>query len=144
MIDYCNADTILPGEDNVAIPPSIFDPSTIKDTGRGWPKEGPGRAEGSGSQLRQSLDHVLFVMFETAACKSLMERSDSSIQTLQSLTGLQQVRRRLKNITYKAVRGSAWELAPSDAVGVVLGFSGLGARDGREQHGLLVATASLA
>lgn len=142
-IDYSNADAIMSGDANVAIPKRGFDPADAKNCGTGWQQEGPGRVEGSGLKLRASLDDVLVVMFATAAQQSLKQLFDSTTQTFQSLAGLRQLRRSLERITYKALRGRAWDLAPSGAIGVVLRFGGLGARNGKGQHELLVVTASL-
>jgi len=142
-VDYSNADAILSANANVAIPRRGFNVAGVKHNGSGWQNEGPGRVEGSGLKLRKSLVDVLVVMLATAARHSLKELFDSSAQTFQSLAGLRQLRRELQGITYKALRGRAWDLAPSGAIGVVLRFGGLGARDGKGQHELLVVTASL-
>eukprot|EP00168_Porphyra_purpurea_P019251 TRINITY_DN7587_c0_g1_i1.p2 TRINITY_DN7587_c0_g1~~TRINITY_DN7587_c0_g1_i1.p2 ORF type:complete len:248 (-),score=50.03 TRINITY_DN7587_c0_g1_i1:279-1022(-) len=93
--------------------------------------------------MRKSLVDVLVVMFAMAARQSLKQLFDSSAQTFQSLAGLRQLRRELRGITYRALRSRAWDLAPSGAIGVVLKFGGLGARNGKGQHELLFATASL-
>jgi len=142
-IDHSNANAILSGTAEVAMPGSGFNPATVKNDGRGWPSEGPGRVEGSGLKLRKSLENVLVVMFASAAHQSLQERFDSSADTFRSMAALRKLRRELDCITYKDLRGRAWDLAPSGAVGVVLRFGGLGARDGKGQHELLVSTASL-
>lgn len=96
-----------------------------------------------GLKLRKSLDNVLVVMFATAAYQSLKERFDSSNDIFRSIAALRKLRRELSCITYKALRDRAWDLAPSGAVGVVLRVGGLGARDGKGQHELLVTTAAL-
>lgn len=77
-IDYCNADTILSGTADLASPVPGFHPTAVKVTGGGCPRDGPGRAEGSGLKLRTSMDDVFIVNLVTAAHQSLKERFDSS------------------------------------------------------------------
>ena len=75
-IEYFHAVVILDDQSTTATPASGFDASKVKDDGRGWPTWGPGRAQGSGLQLRRSLEDVLVVMFATMANESLSETSD--------------------------------------------------------------------
>ncbi|OSX80078.1 hypothetical protein BU14_0060s0043 [Porphyra umbilicalis] len=142
-IEYLHAEDILDHQSTTATPASGFDSSKVKDDGRGWPTWGPGRAQGSGLHLRRSLEDVLVVMFATMANESLSERFDSSERVFLSLAALRKLRMEYNHITYKALHGRVWDLAPSGAIGVVLCFSALGSRDHNGQHQLLVATASL-
>lgn len=143
-IDYLNADVILAGDDGEAGPPlGVFNAANVKIDSGGWPHEGPGRGEGSGLHLRASLTTVLEVMFATMAYNSLAEHFDSSAHTFKCMAALRELRRKHKKITYAALRGRVWDLAPSGAVGVVVRFGGHGSRDSSGQHELVVMTASL-
>ena len=142
-IEYFHAVVILDDQSTTATPASGFDASKVKDDGRGWPTWGPGRAQGSGLQLRRSLEDVLVVMFATMANESLSEPFDSSERVFLSLAALRKLRMEYDHITYKALHGRVWNPAPSGAIGVVLCFSAPGSRDKNGQHQLLVATASL-
>lgn len=142
-LEYLNADDILSDAADVATLEGGFDASKVKIGGGGWPSERPGRAEGSGLHLRQSLDIVLIVLFATMAYRSLTERFESSERTFEALTALRRLRRQHEKITYAAMHNRVWDLAPSGAIGVVVRFGGYGARDSSGRHELVVLTASL-
>jgi len=142
--EYAYAKDVLAGKTVNAAPAGAFDPSTMRVPGGGWPNAGPGRLEGSGLRLSDSLGDVLVVMFATMAYQSLTKRFDSSDDTMKALSGLRALRRRYKRITYAALRNRVWDLAPSGAIGVVVKFGGTGSRDNKGKHQVLVATASLA
>lgn len=137
-IDYLNADDILSDAADAGTAVGGFDAANVKIGGGGWPSEEPGRGEGSGLHLRESLYTVLVVMFATMAYRSLTERFDSSEQTFDSLASLRKLRRRHEKVTYAAMRNRVWDLAPSGAVGVVVIFGGHGARDSSGRHELFV------
>ena len=142
-MEYMSADVILAAND--AQPPhsSGFAPPTARRDAAGWQEEGPGRELGSGLRLRESLGKVLEVLFCTMAYASLKQRFDSSDDTLRAMAALRNMRRMRSKITYKALRGRAWDLAPSGAIGVVLIFGGHGSRSDAGQHQVVVATAWL-
>ncbi|OSX72061.1 hypothetical protein BU14_0474s0007 [Porphyra umbilicalis] len=142
-MEYLSADAILAA--NVAQPPhsSGFAPPTAPRAAAGWKEEGPGRERGSGLRLRESLGKELEVLFCTMAYASLKQRFDSSDDTLRAMAALRNMWRMRAKITYKALRGRAWGLAPSGAVGVVLRFGSSGSRNDEGQHQVVVATAWL-
>jgi len=73
----------------------------------------------------------------------LQQRFDSSDDTLRAMAALRSMRRMGSKITYKALRGRAWDLAPSGAVGDVLRFGSSGSRNDEGQHQVVVVTAWL-
>jgi len=141
--EYTSAKDVLAAKTTNASPAGGFDSSTMRVPGGGWPKAGPGREDGSGLRLRDSLDDVLVVMFATMAYQSLTKRFDSSEETFTALSALRSLRRSCKRITYAALRNRAWDLAPSGAIGVVLRFCGIGSRDDKGKHQVLVVSVSL-
>jgi len=142
-IEYLHADAFLAGAFGEAPIAGGFDASMARVSAGGWPDAGPGRAEGSGLQLRRSLSDVLVVLFSTTAYRNLQERFDGSDEVFLSMTGLRQLRRKYKNVTYAGMRGRAWDLGPSGSIGVVLKFGSSGPRNAHGQHEILVVTASL-
>jgi len=77
------------------------------------------------------------------AFASLMQRFESSDDTIRAMGALRAMRRAHEKITYKALRGRTWDLAPSGAVGVVLRFGSVGSRNDAEKHEVAVASARL-
>lgn len=142
-IEYLDADDVLAGAFGEAPTADGFDASMARVSAGGWPDDGPGRAEGSGFQLRRSLSDVLVVLFSTTAYRSLQERFHGSDVVFLSMTGLRQLRRKYKNVTYAGMRGCAWDLGPSGTIGIVLKFGSSGPRNTHGQHEILVVTASL-
>jgi len=142
-IEYLQADDFLEGDVGRGPPTGAFDATTARVNAGGWRDAGPGRAEGSGLQLRRSLSDVLVVVFSTIAYRNLQERFDASDEGFLSIAGLRRLRRKYKNVTYAALLGRAWALAPSGAIGVVLKFGGRGPRNAQGHHEILVVTASL-
>jgi len=141
--EYLSADAILAA--NVAQPPysSGIAHHTAPRAAAGWKEDGPGRALGSRLRLRESLGKVLEVRFCTMAYASLKQMFDSSDDKLLTMAALRIMWRTRAKITYKALRGRAWDLAPSGAVGVVLRFGSSGSLNDEGQHQVVVATAWL-
>eukprot|EP00168_Porphyra_purpurea_P017124 TRINITY_DN5789_c0_g1_i1.p1 TRINITY_DN5789_c0_g1~~TRINITY_DN5789_c0_g1_i1.p1 ORF type:complete len:413 (-),score=62.06 TRINITY_DN5789_c0_g1_i1:1422-2660(-) len=142
-IEYLHVDDFLAG--NTGQPPPVggFDASTAHVPAGGWPDAGPGRAEGSGLNICKSLGDVLVVLFAAMAYRNLEKRFDGSQQVFRSMAALRMLRRKYKHVTYATLRGRAWDLAPSGAIGVVLKFGGVGPRNAQGQHEIFVAAVSL-
>eukprot|EP00170_Pyropia_yezoensis_P004061 contig_16701_g4072 len=142
-MEFDTAGDILSWDDNVTVPAGSFDATTVKVDDIGWQCEGPGREEGSGLRLRESLGDVLVVMIATSAYRSLREHYDSSELTFHALAQLKVLRRKYERITYAGMRNRVYDLAPSGAIGVVVRFGGQGSRDGDGNHQVVVITVSL-
>jgi len=91
-IEYLHAENILDDHSTTATPASGFDESRVKDGGRGWPTWGNGRTQGSGLQLRRSLEDVFVVMFATMENESLSYPFYSSERVFLSLEAVRKLR----------------------------------------------------
>lgn len=142
-MQYNTADDMLDKDADVNLTRGGFDATTVKVDDSGWQREGPGREQGSGLRLLQSLEDVLLVMMATSAYTSLKENFDSSELTFQALSQLKVLRRQYERITYAGMRNRVYDLAPSGAIGVLVRFGGQGSRDGDGNHMVVVITVSL-